>query len=83
MMTSKFGNYVVQRAFNMSDPDRQNILKQKIECVVRFGNINQDKPHAKHVLTFLRQKHGIRFDINPNQSEQQQQCLTPTNFNQS
>lgn len=63
LMQSKYGNYVVQRAFEMSDSDRRDILLKKIEYVVQEGKANPRRAHAKHIFTFLETKFNVKFSF--------------------
>lgn len=52
LMNSQYANYVVQRTFEMSNPQRRGILIFKIEQVVKSGKLVHNK-HSKHVLSYL------------------------------
>jgi len=59
MMNNKYANYVVQRAFDKSTREKQEVLIAKIETVVASGAVNPKKAHAKHVIEHLEKKHKI------------------------
>lgn len=60
-MSSRYGNYVVQRAYDLSDQCRRDILQKKIELVVQMGRVNPSRAHAKHVFNYLESKFGVTF----------------------
>ena len=72
LMQSKYGNYVVQRAFEISDDSRRAILIDKIELVVKMGKVNPKRAHAKHIFTYLESKFGVYFSFSEKQAPLQQ-----------
>lgn len=59
MINSKYGNYVIQRAFDLSNKERRDILLYKIELVYTSGQISRKNSYARHVLTYLEQTHQV------------------------
>jgi hypothetical protein len=63
LMDSKFGNYVVQRVYNMSTAPGKSILISKIKEMGQSGLISlQAGSKAIHVINSL-QSQGVKFDF--------------------
>jgi hypothetical protein len=63
LLQSKYGNFVIQKAFQLAETDRREILLSKIDQVLKMGKVNPKKVPAKHVFNFLESKFQIKFDV--------------------
>jgi hypothetical protein len=58
---SKFGNYVVQTAFEKSNTDQKNLILKNIKQTLINLQFNIENTPLKHVVSFL-QKFDVVFE---------------------
>lgn len=58
-MQNQFGNYVIQRAYEISNPQMRQELLRKIEHVTNTGRVNPSHKFAAHVYEYLEKTHKI------------------------
>ena len=56
MIKDRFGNYVVQKTYEMAEPQDKKVIAQKVLDIVPL--IKKQNNYSKHVFTFL-EKNGV------------------------
>ena len=69
--TNRFGNYVIQRAFEQSNVKQKNVIVEKIKQILKTVP-NAETTPLKHILKYMQLKHNSYFKEimnNPNYSQ--------------
>jgi len=69
LLTNQFSNYVVQKCFDMSDHQRQQVIIDKAQYLVNYSH-EAPETHFKHILKHFLKK-GIEVKYNEMQVQQE------------